>query len=416
MAVCAVLTASCSSVPASSTEPAASEESIAPAPTIEIVPAQGGQKVRPDKRIVVTASGGALQEVNVTSADGKSVIEGRFSKDNSRWVSTETLRPSTRYTVTASAEGQGGTAQATSEFRTLTPARQLKVADVTPAVKGEKVGVGAPIIVTFNQPVANKAAVERALKVEAEKPVEGAWRWVADNQVIYRTAKFWPAHQKVTLNADLTGVRAAKDMYGVEDTTTVIRIGARQISTVDTRSKTMIVKRDGKVVQKMLISAGKATTREYTTTSGIHLTMEKANPVRMISPGRKKGDPEYYDVLVNHAVRISNSGEYVHAKDNVWAQGRQNVSHGCINARPDQAKWFYEQSQRGDVVIIKGTDRELEWNNGWGFWQLSFEEWKKGSALKDDERSTTSPDEDSSQNQQNQQEQTDQEPVEAPAA
>src|SRR5690606_23228402 len=263
-----------------STAPAASEENITPAPTIKIVPAQGGQKVRPDRRIVVTAADGALQKVTVTSADGKSVIEGRFEENNTRWVSTGTLRPSTRYTVTASAEGQGGTAQATSEFRTLTPARQLQAADVTPAVKGEKVGVGAPIIVTFNQPVANKAAVERALKVEAEKPVEGAWRWVADNQVIYRTAKFWPAHQKVTLNADLTGVRAAKDMYGVEDTTTVIRIGARQISTVDTRSKTMIVKRDGKVVQKMLISAGKATTREYTTTSGIHLTMEKANPVR----------------------------------------------------------------------------------------------------------------------------------------
>ncbi|MFD2352006.1 L,D-transpeptidase [Nonomuraea ferruginea] len=110
--------------------------------------------------------------------------------------------------------------------------------------------------------------------------------------------------------------------------------------------------------------------------------MERVNPVRMISPGRKKGDPGYYDVMVDHAVRISNSGEYVHAKNNVWAQGRQNVSHGCINARPDQAKWYYDNFQRGDIVEIKGTDRELEWNNGWGFWQMSFKQWKQGSALK----------------------------------
>lgn len=85
--------------------------------------------------------------------------------------------------------------------------------------------------------------------------------------------------------------------------------------------------------------------------------------------------------MIDHAVRISNSGEYVHAKNNVWAQGRQNVSHGCVNARPDQAAWFFGSSLRGDPVVISGTDRELEWNNGWGYWQRSWEEWLKGSAL-----------------------------------
>jgi lipoprotein-anchoring transpeptidase ErfK/SrfK len=328
---------------------------------------------------VVAATGGALDQVTLTA--GSRRIQGRFDAAKSRWISTGPLLPSTRYTVTATAAGAGGPAQATSEFTTLKPARVLGVADVTPSLKGEKVGVGSPIIVTFDQPVTRKATVEKALVVEAEKPVKGAWRWIGDTQAIYRTEKYWPAHQKVTFTAKLAGVRAATDMYGVKNKTTVIKIGAKQISTVDTRKKTMTVKRDGKTVQKMLISAGKATTREYTTTSGVHLTMERANPVRMISPGREKDDPEYYDVMINHAVRISNSGEYVHAKNNVWAQGRQNVSHGCINARPDQARWFFNHYQRGDVVIVKGTNRTLEWNNGWGFWQMPFKEWKKGSAL-----------------------------------
>ncbi|MFD2348462.1 L,D-transpeptidase [Nonomuraea ferruginea] len=128
----------------------------------------------------------------------------------------------------------------------------------------------------------------------------------------------------------------------------------------------MVVRRDGRAVRHMAISAGMATTREYTTTSGVHLTMDKGHPVRMISPGRDEGDPGYYDVMIDHAVRISDSGEYVHAKDNVWAQGRRNVSHGCVNARPDQAAWFYAHSLRGDPVVITGTDRELEWDNGWG--------------------------------------------------
>ncbi|WP_425566601.1 Ig-like domain-containing protein [Planomonospora alba] len=386
-AATAVLVASCSSGTAGTTPVADSKDAgsggsaqTAPAAAvIKISPAEGSGGVRPSKKVVVTADGGTLEQVTVES-DGEQV-EGSFDAARTKWVSTAPLKPSSRYTVSARA-ADGTTA--TSSFTTLKPKVELAVADVTPAVKGEKVGVGAPIIVTFNQPItakAGKANVERALEVTSEKPVQGAWRWIDDKTVIYRTAKFWKPYQKVTFTAHLEGVQGGKDMYGTKDVTKTIRIGAEQISTVDTRKKTMIVKRDGKVVKKMLISAGMATTRAYTTTSGVHLVMGKSNPERMISPGFPKGHPEYYDVMINHAVRFSNSGEYVHAKDNVWAQGRRNVSHGCINARPDQAKWFYEIAQRGDVIVIKGTDRQIEWNNGWSYWELSFKEWKKGSAL-----------------------------------
>ncbi|MGP3959564.1 Ig-like domain-containing protein [Nonomuraea sp. 3N208] len=376
----AALTASCSNGGTTTTaaDPGVPETTTSPtpeAPTVTITPAEGSAKVSPDKKIVVTAAGGALEDVAVAAGDEP--IDGRFNADKTKWVSKTPLKPSTDYTVTAKA----GVTTATSAFTTAKPERALQVIDVTPNAKGETIGVGAPIIVTFNQPVANKATIERALEVDAEKPVEGAWRWVDDTKAIYRTAKYWPAHQKVTFNARISGIKGGKGLYGTKDHTATLKIGAKQISKVDTRTKKMYVYQDGKRVQTMRISAGMATTREYTTTSGVHLTMERGNPVRMISPGRKKGDPGYYDVMIDHAVRISNSGEYVHAKNNVWAQGVRNVSHGCINARPDQAKWFYDNVQRGDVVTIVGTDRELEWNNGWGYWQMSFKEWKKGSAL-----------------------------------
>lgn len=376
----AALTASCSGgggAPGGSGAPDATISATPQAPTIAISPAQGSSKVSPDKKIVVTASGGTLDEVKVQGGDEE--ITGKYNADKTRWVSQGPLKPSTSYQVSATS----GVTTTTGAFTTLKPERELKIADVTPNVKGEKLGVGAPIIVTFNQPVTHKAAVERSLQVEAEKPVEGAWRWINDTVVIYRTAKYWPAHQKVTFTADIEGVKAGKGTYGVEDYDTTLTIGAKVISKVDVNKKMMYVYHDGKRVQTMRISAGNGKTREYTTTSGVHLTMERGNPVRMISPGREKGDPEYYDVMIDHAVRISNSGEYVHAKNNVWAQGRVNVSHGCLNARPDQARWFHDTMQRGDVVDITGTTRELEWNNGWGFWQMSFAEWKKGSALKD---------------------------------
>ncbi|GAA4929642.1 lipoprotein-anchoring transpeptidase ErfK/SrfK [Nonomuraea thailandensis] len=373
----AVLTASCSGAPAAQ-PPEASEATTTAtpqAPTVKITPDEGASKVSPEKKVVVAAAGAPLDNVTV-EADGEQ-LEGKYNADKTRWVSRTALKPSTSYNVSATA----GVTTATSTFTTAKPERALQVADVTPNAKGETLGVGAPIIVTFNQPVTSKATIERALEIEAEKPVDGAWRWINDTVVIYRTAKYWPAHQKVTFNANITGIKGGKGLYGVKDYTANLKIGAKQISKVDTRKKMMYVYKDGKRVQTMRISAGMATTREYTTTSGVHLTMERGSPVRMISPGRKKGDPGYYDVMINHAVRISNSGEYVHAKDNVWAQGVRNVSHGCINARPDQARWFYDNVQRGDVVDITGTDRELEWNNGWGYWQMPFSQWKKGSAL-----------------------------------
>ncbi|WP_113701155.1 L,D-transpeptidase [Nonomuraea lactucae] len=376
----ACLVASCSGgdpVPGGSGAPDATTSATPQAPTIAISPAQGSSQVSPEKKIVVTASGGTLDEVTVEGGDEE--VTGKYNADKTRWVSQGRLKPSTAYKVTA----KSGVTTAAGAFTTLKPERELRVVDVTPNRKGEKLGVGAPIIVTFNQPVTEKADVERTLRVKAEKRATGAWRWINDTVVIYRTAKYWPAHQKVRFSADLEGVKAGKGTYGVQDYDTTLTIGARVISKIDVGKKMMYVYRDGKRVQTMRISAGNGTTREYTTTSGVHLTMERGNPVRMISPGREKDDPEYYDVMIDHAVRISNSGEYVHAKNNVWAQGVRNVSHGCINSRPDQAKWFHDTMQRGDVVDITGTDRELEWNNGWGFWQMPFTQWKKGSAIKE---------------------------------
>jgi hypothetical protein len=94
-------------------------------------------------------------------------------------------------------------------------------------------------------------------------------------------------------------------------------------------------------------------------------------------------DPRYYKLTVFDAVQISSSGEYVHSAPwSLWAQGNLNVSHGCVNVSPAFAEWFYDLSQRGDIVTVTGTDRELEWNNGYGYWQMPWRQWLEGSALK----------------------------------
>jgi len=347
-----------------------------PPPAVRVFPPLGAERARPDLGLVVRARGGPLERVDART--GGVPVRGSLDTAGTTWRSHWALKPGADYTVTVTAAGRTVTQ---GRFRTRPARRTLQVAATAP-LPGETVGVGMPVILDFDTPVRDKAAVERALEVRAGRPVEGAWRWIGDTRVVYRTRRFWPARQQVTVTAHLAGVRAAPGLHGTTDRTFAFTVGRDQTSEIDTRTHRMTVRRDGRAVQHMAISAGMATTREYTTTSGVHLTMDKGHPVRMISPGRAEGDPGYYDVMIDHAVRISDSGEYVHAKDNVWVQGRRNVSHGCVNARPDQAAWFYRHSLRGDPVVITGTDRPLEWDNGWGFWQLPWEKWRAGSALR----------------------------------
>ncbi|MFC6555958.1 L,D-transpeptidase [Nonomuraea cavernae] len=384
LVVALFVTTSCAAVTAPAPSPAPAVVRVSPAFDVRQAPTEKGLQVR--------ARGGTLRKV-VAHAAGVPV-PGRLDATGTFWRSDWTLKPGTEYTVSVTAASPSGAPTVTvGRFRTRPAERAFGLASAVP-MPGETVGVGMPIILDFDTPVRDKAAVERALEVSTARPVEGAWRWTSDTQAVYRPRAYWAPRQQVTVTAHLAGVRAAPGVHGTADRTFAFTVGREQTSTVDTRTHQMEVRRGGRVVQRMAISAGMATTPEYTTTSGVHLTMDKGNPVRMISPGREEGDPGYYDVLIDHAVRISDSGEYVHAKDNLWAQGRANVSHGCVNARPDQAAWFYAGSLRGDPVTITGTDRELAWNNGWGFWQLPWDRWLVGSALADPHEmiaDTTSP-------------------------
>ncbi|WP_283138968.1 L,D-transpeptidase [Rhizohabitans arisaemae] len=385
IALVTLLASGCQSDSGPDPAPTAAPQPAKPDTRIAVVPADGTAAARPDRGVTVSATGGTL--VDVTVSTGGKAVEGSYSADRTTWRSTWTLAPGAQYTVSARATNTAGTpVTVTSAFRTQQPSQTIAASLdwVLAANEGKTYGVGLPIVLHFSREVYNQAEVERALEVIAEKPVEGSWYWMDRRRVVYRTKRYWPAHQTVRLIAHMTGVRAAKEVYGTEDLTWTFKIGADQRSVADARTHTMVVRRDGRKVRTMKVSLGNGTTREYTTAAGVHLTMEKGNPTRMRAPGRKKGDNGWYDRQVGWAVRISSRGEYVHAAPwSIRSQGRANVSHGCVNAHPTDAKWFYEMSQPGDIVDVKGTDRPLaqEWENGWMYWEKPWSEWLKGSAL-----------------------------------
>jgi lipoprotein-anchoring transpeptidase ErfK/SrfK len=83
---------------------------------------------------------------------------------------------------------------------------------------------------------------------------------------------------------------------------------------------------------------------------------------------------------VQWATRISNSGEFVHSAPwSVAQQGNSNVSHGCINLSPENAKWFFDNVKKGDVVINVNTGGpNLKPWDGFGDWQIPWGQWVSG--------------------------------------
>ncbi|POM22401.1 putative L,D-transpeptidase LppS precursor [Actinomadura rubteroloni] len=359
-------------------------------PQVTVSPGNGEGKALPERGVQVNVAGGTLQQVTVTRK-GKPVT-GQLTADKTGWKS-RTLLPGSQYDVSATATSpKGKTTTVTARFKTIKAANELRVLDVTPSAN-EKVGVGMPIQVTFNRAVADKKAVESALEVKSDKPATGAWYWVSDTQVVFRTenGKYWQPNQHVRLRANIGGVKTGKRTYGTADFTRTFRIGDEHIINANTKTHRLTVTRNGVKVKSWGISAGRGGrvvngVDTYLTTSGVHLTMGKENPAIMTSewmgvdPEDKKNGG--YKEVIPFAVRISNSGEYIHSMAaTVWAQGHQNVSHGCLNSPPSAAQWFYKFSYRGDPVVIKGTSRKLQWDNGWSFYQMSWSKWVKGSAL-----------------------------------
>ncbi|WP_243774082.1 L,D-transpeptidase [Actinomadura barringtoniae] len=352
---------------------------------LALTPSDGTGALRPDSAIGIAAQHGTIEDVTVSTKGND--VEGELSADRSHWKSRWTLDPGAKYKVTVTALGKDGKTQTVSSHFTtakVKSSQKLESAVEAPDPK-ETVGVGMPIILNFEREVADKAAVERALEVRSSKPVEGAWHWFSNQRVVFRPMKYWPRHTNVSLRAHLSGVRAAKSLYGTGNELLNFRVGDEHIVKASAKSHQMYVKKNGKTVRHIPVSMGMGGVTKYTTTDGNHLTMDKEDVVVMDSStvGCGPGCPGYYKETVYSAVRISDSGEYVHSAPwSVGSQGYDNVSHGCVNASPSNARWFLNFAYRGDPVKITGTSRILEPDNGWGFWQMNWKDWVKGSALK----------------------------------
>ncbi|MFD0883468.1 Ig-like domain-containing protein [Streptosporangium algeriense] len=351
---------------------------------VSVVPLDRAGNVPTHATVLVAASGGTLRSVTVKGP--RNTLTGVLSADGTQWHSQDTALPGTTYEVTAVAVNpEGKSTETRTSFSTVKAAKTFEIKEFLPdkELTGLTVGVGMPVMITFDQPITDRVEVERNLTIRTSKPVLGAWHWFDDKTVHFRPKTFWPANTTVRVDADLEGVRGGRGVYGKRDQSIRFRVGRSQITRGSTLTHHLTVRRNGKVVRQIPMSAGQGGVWKYHTTSGVHLAMSREPVTVMTSPGIGPGSPGYYQMTVYNTVRISNSGEYVHSAPwSVGSQGYSNVSHGCVNISPANAAWFIDNTLIGDPIIITGTPRQLEPTNGWGHWQEDWRQWLKWSSVK----------------------------------
>jgi lipoprotein-anchoring transpeptidase ErfK/SrfK len=355
----------------------------APAAEVALAVADGSADVSPVVPLEITVPEGELGEVTLVDGAGAAVagaVQQEDGVETAVWTPETPLDYGTRYTLTATAVNEDDEeTTATSTFTTVDPAT-VSTPGIGP-LDGQTVGVGMPIRVYFDDPVVDKAAVESHLLVTSTPATDGVWNWFSDTEVHFRPSVYWPANAEVRLDANLYGVDLGNGIWGEKNRTVSFSIGAKHVSIADASTYQMQVYDGDQLVQTFPISAGSPDNPSY---NGAHVVTELNRDRIMDSStyGVPVDAPGGYRTPVEYAVRISDSGEFVHAAPwSVAQQGNTNVSHGCIIMSTENARWFFDFSIPGDVVEIQGSGAGTLRSDVYD-WTIPWEEWQAGSALK----------------------------------
>ncbi|MDO5698854.1 MAG: Ig-like domain-containing protein [Dermatophilus congolensis] len=365
--------------------PEAAPEPAGPAEvSFSVKEAAKGLKPSDTIEVAAVAATGKLDTVTVKSADGKQTLTGELD-ENGVWRNKGELALDTTYKIVASATNPDGVAtQLTRTFSTLRP----KI-DATYRVlpDGSTVGVGMPVMVTFDSPVQTeemRAEVEKRMKITTTPKTEGSWGWVDSTQLMWRPKSYWKPGTKVSVNAPLVGVQTGESKWIRENKGGDFTISKRaRIVRVDLANHYMTVRDNGKVTASYPISAGQRTP-SWETRSGVKIITEKQDHLVMDAAtlGVPEDDPNYYRLDVRHAMRVTNTGEFFHgAPWSVGSQGRANVSHGCVNMSPRAAAEFFNSTVVGDVTEFVGSGRQMKIGDGVPVWLFSYDNWKARSAI-----------------------------------
>lgn len=363
----------------SATERGAAGEPVPPTPVKLSTSLRQSASVPIDHRLRVDVQGAELGRVRVASSAGE--LSGVL--DDGSWRATGRLEPGTDYAVRVTAErADGSQVRRHTRFQTVDLTLDQQVYASVAPLDGETVGVGMPVVVTFDLPVRDRAAFEREMSITSSPEQPGSWHWLNDQEAHWRPRSYWRPGTDVHVELGINSVAAGDGLFGQESRSIDFHVGSSVVSKVDVDAHVMRTFINGELARTIPVSAGKP---GWETRSGTKVIIEKFRRKRMNAStiGVSEDDPEYYDLSnVQYALRVTYSGEFLHAAPwSAGSQGSANVSHGCVGMSLADAAWLYDRTHRGDVVEVSGSDRQMSLTNGYGDWNASFADYRAGSAL-----------------------------------
>lgn len=386
--------------------------SAAEQPRISATPAFGSTDVGPTDPVSVMAFHATLSSVTMSGSDG-SVINGDIA-DGKQWTNTDQLQYGVTYTISGEAIGADGSPQSfDGTLATISPkepelgpsgaSTNASADTLMPAYMqipdGAKVGIAAPIVITFAAAVQDRAAAEKRMKVtvtdSSGEPieVEGSWGWMQDediqgigvkqSRVHFRPKEYWPANAEVHVEANLLGVNYGSG-WGSRNIVRDFTIGEKMVVKADVESFRMLLIVDDQVVKNYPVSYGKESIPGRNTVSGVHIVQDKNDDNPDGSFKMCNLDYGYCDVTEYWGVRINNNGEFIHVNKDTEAKGllgKANVSHGCINMGMKDGKEFYDTVYYGVPVEVTNTGVQMGYGDYVWDWGVSYDTWKTFSAL-----------------------------------
>nr|WP_164873343.1 Ig-like domain-containing protein [Rhodococcus xishaensis] len=338
----------------------------------------GAVGVSPVDPVAVRVADGRLANATLHNPEGR-VVAGRVAPDAMTWTNSEPLGYNRTYTLQVDAYGLGGALTTTTSFTTSAPGN-LTMPYVMPG-DGSVVGIGQPVAVQFDENIPDRKAAEAAIDITTSPPVEGAFYWLNNREVRWRPQNYWAPGTKVTVDVNVYGRDLGTGLFGQEDVQSSFTIGDAVVITADDDTKQVTVNVSGRDVKTMATSMGKDSTP---TENGIYIIGDRFDHLVMDSStyGVPVNSPDGYRTPVDWATRMSYSGIFFHSAPwSVAEQGYTNVSHGCLNLSPSNAKWIYDNTKRGDIVIVKNTvGATLSGTDGLGDWNIPWETWSAGNA------------------------------------